>query len=309
MITVQKLKKHYEEIKAVDDISFEVAKGEIVGFLGPNGAGKTTTMKILTGYIGSTSGQASIAGHDVEKEPLEIKKRIGYLPENAPLYMDMDVTEYLRFIAETREIEKKEITKKIKEMIDVCGLEKVIRRPIANLSKGYRQRVGLAQAMIHNPDVLILDEPTSGLDPNQIIEIRELIKRIGKEKTVILSTHILPEVSATCDRAIIINEGKIVAKGTLDELASNKKSIVTATIKASKDEIQNKFESASFIDTFQNVGEKGNYFSYEISPQDNKNINEDIFNMAVQNNWILTELKSEGASLEDVFTQLTRSEK
>ena len=227
MIEVEHLTKRFGPIVAVDDITFEIRKGEVVGFLGPNAAGKTTTMRLLTCFLPSDSGTARIGGHDIHENPLEIRKQIGYLPENAPLYVDMTVTEYLHFISEIRGIPKESIKSRIDDMIDVCGIKKVIYREIGELSKGFRQRVGLAQTMIHDPDILILDEPTSGLDPNQIVEIRELIKEIGKEKTVILSTHILPEVQATCGRIIIINEGSIAGSGTPEELRSRAEGLET----------------------------------------------------------------------------------
>ncbi|OGJ90262.1 MAG: ABC transporter [Candidatus Raymondbacteria bacterium RifOxyA12_full_50_37] len=307
MIQVQNLKKTYGTITAVDDISFEVQKGDIIGFLGPNGAGKTTTMKILTCFLGATSGTASIGGFDVEKDSFEVRKRIGYLPENAPLYTDLDVLSFLRFIAEIRQIDTAKFASKIDEIIITCGLKSVLRRPISQLSKGFRQRVGLAQAMIHDPDVLILDEPTSGLDPNQIIEIRELIKRIGREKTVILSTHILPEVSATCSRAIIINRGKIIAQGTLDELSSMSKEYVYAKIRGDRSQIEEKLRSFGGAQSVEATGESDGFTMFKLHPVSGRRIAEDVFKLAVANGWSMSELKAEGASLEEVFTQLTRS--
>ena len=219
MIEIKNLTKKFGQNLILDNISFSVAKGEILGFLGPNGAGKSTTMRIITSFWTPTSGQALINGLDVAEKALQVRKIIGYLPETVPLYEDMKVFEYLKFIAEVRCLNKNEIKKRIKEVVLTCGLSKVLRQPIEELSKGYRQRVGLAQAIMHRPDILILDEPTTGLDPNQIVEIRDLIKTIGREKTVIFSTHILSEVSATCDRVIIINNGRIVGEGQPAELA------------------------------------------------------------------------------------------
>jgi ABC-2 type transport system ATP-binding protein len=306
MIKVENLKKYYGNVKAVDDISFEVKKGEIVGFLGPNGAGKTTTNKILTCFLGATDGSASIAGFDVEKNSLEVKKRIGYLPENAPLYTDMIVTDFLKFIAQIRQVNGN-LTSRIEEITRTCGLKSVISRPISELSKGFRQRVGLAQAMIHNPDVLILDEPTSGLDPNQIIEIRELIKKLGQEKTVILSTHILHEVEATCGRAIIINEGRIVAKGTLAELSTHSQQVVIAAIRGEKSQIEEKLKGLGNTETVRFKGERDGLNSFEIQPMKGQQITEEVFKMAAENGWSLAELRTEGESLEDIFTKLTRS--
>ena len=219
MIEIKNLTKKFGSNLVLSDLSFSVAQGEILGFLGPNGAGKTTTMKIITSFWSPTSGQILIDGIDTSVDSLATRKKIGYLPETVPLYEDMRVIEYLKFIAEIRGLEKSEVKSRLKQVVGTCGLNKVLRQPIEELSKGYRQRVGLAQAIMHRPDILILDEPTTGLDPNQIVEIRDLIKTIGQEKTVIFSTHILSEVSATCDRVIIINNGKIVGQGKPDDLA------------------------------------------------------------------------------------------
>ena len=218
MIHIEHLKKYYGNFAAVDDISFDVSRGEILGFLGPNGAGKSTTMKVITGYYPPNEGKVTVDGHDTVEESLITREMIGYLPETNPLYLDLTVYEYLKHIADVRRIPKDKVKERIRAMVEVTGLHDRLSQSISKLSKGYRQRVGLAQAMLHDPKLLILDEPTIGLDPNQIVEIRDLIKRIGQEKTVILSTHILPEVQATCDRVIIINKGKLVADGTPDEL-------------------------------------------------------------------------------------------
>ena len=219
MIEVINLTKRYGPTVAVDNVSFDAKAGEVLGFLGPNGAGKTTTMRILTGYLSADEGTAKVAGYDVFEESIEVRKRIGYLPESAPLYTDMGVIDYLKFIAQIRDIPKSQRSQRIKDVVDTCGLEKMIQKDVGELSKGYRQRLGLAQSLIHDPPILVLDEPTSGLDPSQIIEIRNLIREIGKEKMIIFSTHILPEASATCSRILIINDGQIVANGTPDELA------------------------------------------------------------------------------------------
>ena len=224
-IKIQNLSKVYGTQRAVDDISFEVARGEIVGFLGPNGAGKSTTMKILTGYVPATDGSAEVNGFDVKTSPMQVKSSIGYLPEHNPLYLDMYVREFLEFTGSLYGLKGKTLQIKVAETIEMVGLGLEKHKKIGQLSKGYRQRVGLAQALIHNPDVLILDEPTTGLDPNQLIEIRDLIKSVGKNKTVIFSTHIMQEVEAICDRVVIINRGKIVANGTLSELKQGGKGI------------------------------------------------------------------------------------
>lgn len=224
-IKIQNLSKVYGTQRAVDDISFEVAKGEIVGFLGPNGAGKSTTMKILTGYLPATDGSAEVNGFDVKTSPMQVKSSIGYLPEHNPLYLDMYVREFLKFAGSLYGLKGKTLQIKVAETIEMVGLGLEKHKKIGQLSKGYRQRVGLAQALIHNPDVLILDEPTTGLDPNQLVEIRELIKSVGRNKTVIFSTHIMQEVEAICDRVVIINRGKIVANGTLSELKQGGKGI------------------------------------------------------------------------------------
>ena len=312
MIRVSNLTKRYGNNVAVDGISFGIRKGEIVGFLGPNGAGKTTTMRILTSFLAPDEGTVVVAGFDVFKEPLEIRKRIGYLPENAPLYLDMGVLDYLNFIAEIRDIPAGERWMRIKKIADLCGLNNVLKRDIYELSKGYRQRLCLAQALIHNPDILILDEPTAGLDPNQIIEIRELIKEIGKEKTVILSSHILSEVSATCGRVLIINEGKIVASGTPEELSNTatRKEKIYINLKGQKESIETKLQSMSGIASFRIIEENGGeLLKYVIESDGDTNLSEALFHMAVDNKWVLTELRKERASLEDAFLQLTIGER
>ncbi|MBI4596292.1 MAG: ATP-binding cassette domain-containing protein [Candidatus Tectomicrobia bacterium] len=312
MIQVKQLTKRFGQTVAVKNVSFSVEKGQILGFLGPNGAGKTTTMRILTCYIPADEGSASIAGLDVFENSLEVREKIGYLPENAPLYPDMGVIDYLNFIAEMREITGLERKKRLREMIDICGLEKALSKQIGQLSKGYRQRVGLAQTLIHHPDVLILDEPTTGLDPNQIMEIRQLIKEVGKEKTVILCSHILPEVEVTCQRVIIINEGEIVASGTPEELTNKALGgqTIFIKIKGPKGEIDSKLNNLPGLVSFRKSSEEGhNFYRYEIKGDGHREHCEDLFRMAVDNNWILSELRMEGASLEDVFRQLTAKEK
>jgi ABC-2 type transport system ATP-binding protein len=302
MIKVSNLSKSFSAVKALDGISFSVAKGEVLGFLGPNAAGKTTTMRILTTYLAADDGEVEIAGYNIKKEPIEVKRRLGYLPENAPLYCEMEVGDFLSFVAEVRGVSKS----KIKEATDACGISNVYRRPIGELSRGFRQRVGLASVLLHDPEILILDEPTAGLDPIQIIEIRSLIKEIGKKKTIILSTHILPEAQSTCNRVIIINKGKIVGCGTPEELSSMiEKRDFYITIKGEK--IQEKIERLSGAEKIEKLSGTGAEERYKISTS--IDIVEELFHFAVRENLVLKELRSEEASLEDVFLSLTRSER
>jgi ABC-2 type transport system ATP-binding protein len=299
-IRVENLTKIYGSQKAVNDISFEVNSGEIIGFLGPNGAGKTTTMKILTCYIPPSSGKASINGMNVEEKSIEVRRQIGYLPEHNPLYMDMYVKEFLQFVASTYQLSN--ITQKVKEMIDITGLGIEQNKKISQLSKGYRQRVGLAQAMIHNPSVLILDEPTSGLDPNQIVEIRNLIKTIGKDKTVMLSTHIMQEVEAMCNRVIIINKGIIVANGNPSELKSHLNNRIQVSVTFSKS------IAPILITELQKLGdimsENGDTFVIESAVEENT-LKEQLFQFAVQNQLFIHELKLMENTLEDLFKNVT----
>ena len=311
MIEVRNLTKRYGATVAVNNISFNAEAGEVLGLLGPNGAGKTTTMRILTCYMPADDGTATVAGFDIHQQSVEVRKRIGYLPESAPLYNDMGVVDYLNFVGEVRNIPSTVRSTRVKDMIDTCGLERVIRKDIGELSRGYRQRVGLAQALIHNPDILILDEPTAGLDPNQIVEIRGLIKKLGAEKTVILSTHILPEVEATCDRVVIINEGVIVASGTTDELAGMGKGDETVhiQIRGPQELIDFRLRQMPQVASFVKSGEpEPGLHRYAIKPGDSGNITEDLFRMVVNENWSLAELRTEMASLEDVFRRLTTSD-
>jgi len=312
MVTIENLTKYYGPVLAVDSVSFEVAKGEVVGFLGPNAAGKTTTMRVITCYLKPTSGTVSVAGYDIYKHPVEVRKRIGYLPENNPLYPEMNVVDYLNYIAELRQVPAAERSRRVKEMIGITGLEDVLWKDIGELSRGYRQRVGLAQSMVHDPDILIFDEPTSGLDPNQIIEIRKLIREIGREKTVILSTHILPEVSATCDRVLIINDARLVASGTTDELINRAKGadVVTAVIKGPEEAVYQALREADFVGEFRKIKEEPEgeeaWLSLEIESTSG-DIREKLFRLVVEKNWSMRELKLEKMSLEEVFAKLTTS--
>lgn len=305
-IIVENLTKKYGVQKAVNDISFTVKTGEVLGFLGPNGAGKTTTMKAITTFLVPDEGNIFVGKNSIRENPDEIKKSIGYLPENNPLYEDMPVIDYLKFVGRIQDIPASEIPEKLLTVIDICGLEAEKHKKIAELSKGYKQRVGLAQALIHDPEVLILDEPTTGLDPNQIAEIRDLIKQIGKEKTVILSSHILAEVEATCDRIMIINKGKIVADGTTAELRSQSqgKDLVKTGIEGG--EVNEVFKALQNIEGVQlvDIADKdNNIFLVEGDPA--KQINKAIFKLCVKNNWVLTQLIPVETKLEDIFKELT----
>ncbi len=300
-VIVENLVKIYGKQHAVDGISFVANKGEILGFLGPNGAGKSTTMKIATCFIPPTSGTIKVAGFDVTESPIEVKKHVGYLPEHNPLYLDMYVTEYLQFSGSVHGLKGGLLQKRVKEMIETVGLTLEYKKKIGALSKGYRQRVGLAQAIIHDPQVLILDEPTTGLDPNQLIEIRSVIKNLGKEKTVIFSTHIMQEVQALCDRVIIINSGKLVADNNVSELKSIQQKHQVLTL-----EFNVEIEIA-FIKEFDTVQEvkhlgKGNY---EVICSLEKDIRADLFKLASERGWTLLGMKQEEKSIEDVFTDLT----
>jgi len=295
MIKVEGLTKRYARTVAVDNISFEVEKGQIVGFLGPNGAGKTTTMRVLTGFLPPTEGTANVAGYDVIESPIEVKKRIGYLPETPPLYPEMEVTEYLTFAGRLKGISSRDIASRVDDVTGKCALGEVRNRLIAKLSKGYRQRVGLAQAIIHNPDVLILDEPTSGLDPKQIIEIRDLLKALAPDHTIILSTHILSEVEHSCERVIIISQGRLVAIDSVANLTNRLRGSEAVSIEVEAaggspkpDEVQVRLEQVSGV---SRVVLK--------QPRDGR---------VVQAGWNLSELRPVGLSLEEIFLQLTAAE-
>jgi ABC-2 type transport system ATP-binding protein len=308
ILEVQQLHKRFGAVHAVKDLSFSVAQGEVFGFLGPNGAGKTTTMRIITCFIPPTTGTVKVAGMDTASDNLEIRKKIGYLAENNPLYNDMQVQEYLKFVGEIRGIRGSAQTQRIDELYHVCGLAKMASRQIGKLSKGYRQRVGLAQALLHNPDLLILDEPMSGLDPNQIIEIRQLIKKIGEKKTVIYCSHILSEVAATCNRILIINNGSIVATGSPDELITGmgKGSHYHLRIRGDKHTIESRLALIKGVGTVSVTPSQGEWFNVLAVVDGKEDIGESIFQCAVDNQWRLAELRRETLSLEDVFTQLTR---
>lgn len=301
-VSVQNITKTYGDQDALKNISMEVRAGEVLGFLGPNGAGKSTLMKIATCYLPPTSGRVEICGYDVVEHALDVRRKVGYLPENNPLYTDMYVKEYLAFIGSLHGYKGKILDKRIRNMIVTTGLNLEQHKKIGALSKGYRQRVGLAQALIHNPEVLILDEPTTGLDPNQIVEIRNLIKEIGKEKTVIFSTHIMPEVQEVCDRAVIIHQGKIVADNPVSELyklQSQEKIIYVI--------FENEIDTTALarIEGVNRIKKTGNT-SYEIRSNPDTDIRNAVFSMAASENWSLLELKMQENSLEEVFRNLTR---
>ena len=300
-IKVNNITKLYGEQRALDDVSFEVKSGEIVGFLGPNGAGKSTMMKILTCFIPQTSGTASVCGYDISEQSLEVRKNVGYLPEHNPLYTEMYIKEYLEFIAGLHHL--KNVKQRIAEMIEMTGLQVEQKKKIGALSKGYRQRVGLAQALIHDPKVLILDEPTTGLDPNQLTEIRHLIKEIGKQKTVMLSTHIMQEVEAICDRVIIVNNGKIVANditSVLQNYQSQNKQVITVEF----DKQTSLADLKTIIGVVDAKNSKGNVWHIEANTD--KDIRTDIFQYAVKKGMAVLTLNKEEQKLEDVFKELTK---
>jgi ABC-2 type transport system ATP-binding protein len=307
-IRIEGLTKRYGNQKAIDGISFEVKTGEIVGFLGPNGAGKSTTMKIITGYLLPDEGRVEIGGQVVDNSNLGIRRNIGYLPESNPLYYDMAVPDYLAFAGSLHGLKGEELRRAVRENIVKCGLQPEKHKRIGELSKGYKQRVGLAQAMISNPDILILDEPTSGLDPNQIIEIRKLIRQLGKEKTVILSTHILQEVEATCDRIIIINNGKIAADGTAGKLKQQEegREILVITIEdGEQNDVYNSLQLLAPVGLVDFADRSKNRFSVQSKP--GLSSKREIFKLCSERGWVLTEMTIVENKLEDIFRNLTKN--
>jgi ABC-2 type transport system ATP-binding protein len=316
MIKVEGLTKRYARTVAVDDISFEVEKGQIVGFLGPNGAGKTTTMRVLTCFLPPSSGTANIAGFDVLENPQEVKKRIGYLPETPPVYPEMEVGEYLDFVGQIKGISGADIRRKRDEVVDRCSLGEVRNKLIGKLSKGYRQRVGIAQAIIHNPDVLILDEPTSGLDPKQIIEIRELLRQLAGDHTIILSTHILSEVEHSCERVIIISQGKLVAQDSVANLTNRLRGaeavwleVGAADGRPDASEVQGRLEQVSGVSRVMMKDSKDGRLIFEVESLQGRQIRSELARGVVNAGWNLNELRAVGLSLEDIFLQLTAAEK
>jgi gliding motility-associated transport system ATP-binding protein len=310
VIEVQHLTKRYGRVTAVEDVSFRVERGEILGFLGPNGAGKTTTMRILTGYMPATEGRAVVAGFDVFDEPIEAKRRTGYLPETPPLYPDMTVVEYLSFVAKIKGVPAAGRTDRIRAVMDRTRITDMAHRQCAKLSKGYRQRVGLAQAIIHNPDVLILDEPTAGLDPKQIIETRQLIKQLAGDHTIILSTHILPEVSQTCQRVVIINKGKVVAVDTPDNLTARLRGSETMYIQvdAAGTDAAAALRRVAGVTRVAESDRRGTAVGYEIESEHGQDVRRELARSVVTSGWGLLELRPMRMSLEEIFLSLTTEE-
>ena len=307
MIKVKQLVKNYNDVKAVQSIDFNINHGEVVGFLGANGAGKSTTLKILTGYISQTAGSVLIDGLDIKQHSFEIRKIIGYLPESNPLYLEQTVYDLLKFTASVRNITGSKFKDAFHKVITQCGLKNVVHKKINQLSKGYKQRVGLASAIIHNPKILILDEPVTGLDPNQIVEVRELIKNLGKEKLVLMSSHILQEIEATVDRIIIIDQGKIVADGSTKSLLKNyagKTKLHLNVVGASKESVKKFEEKLNLKVTKVRLNKSSQFIDLEYSQKNDPR--KEIFNFAVKNRWVLLEMSSEKANLETIFRKLTK---
>ena len=307
MIEVQHLTKRYGRVTAVDDVSFRVEQGEILGFLGPNGAGKTTTMRILTGYMPATEGKAIVAGFDVFDQPIEAKRRTGYLPETPPLYPDMSVVEYLTFVAKIKGVAAADRRHRVKAIMDRTRVAEMANRLCVKLSKGYKQRVGLAQALIHNPDVLILDEPTAGLDPKQIIETRELIRELAGDHTIILSTHILPEVSQTCQRVVIINKGRVVAVDTPDNLTSRLRGSETMYVQVDTAgaDIAASLGRVAGVTRVAEADRRNGLLGYEVESESGRDIRRELAQTIVSGGWGLTELRPMRMSLEEIFLSLT----
>jgi len=309
LIKIESLSKNYGDIKAVKSISFDLSDKEIVGFLGANGAGKSTTLKMITGYLTPTAGQVYINGMDISEENLEVQKLIGYLPELNPLYTEMKVYDYLKFHADVRGINGKNFKTSLERVVVECGLKGVIHRTVGNCSKGYKQRIGLAAAMIHNPKILILDEPVTGLDPNQIVEIRQLIKKLGQEKLVLMSSHILQEIQATVDRIIIIHNGEIVADGTNDELISNSKGMselhleIQNTDEDSINEIKAVIPSLN-VKSIHKMDKES--FKVILEHPSTSDLRKDVFNYCIKNKWVILEMTASVNNLEDIFMNLTK---
>ena len=309
MIKVENLTKRYAGVTAVDNLSFEVEKGEIVGFLGPNGAGKSTTMRILSSFMPATAGRASIAGYDVFENSIEARQHLGYMPENVPLYTDMRVTEYLNYRAKLKGVRGRRLKERVGDVKELCNLSDVANRIIGTLSKGYRQRVGLAEALVHEPDLLILDEPTIGLDPNQIRQVRELIKNLGKHHTILLSTHILPEVEMTCSRVIIINKGKIEASDTPQNLLNQMRTAGGIRLEA-KTGADNGLAELQKIAGVKDVTEEtdGEWKTFGLRVEAGADLREEVYRLAVDRRWTVRELSRRKATLEDVFVEITHAD-
>ncbi|MFQ5768206.1 MAG: ATP-binding cassette domain-containing protein [Acidobacteriota bacterium] len=308
MIEVRDLQRSYGETQALRGVSFSVKAGEVVGLLGPNGAGKTTAMKILVGYLLPTAGSARVAGVDVTEDPIGVQRNLGYLPENAPLYNDMLAQDYLGFMADMRELSPGTRSRRLAEVVEECGIGKVLTRPIGQLSKGFRQRVGLAAAILHDPEILILDEPTTGLDPNQIVEVRDLVRRMGKTKTIILSTHILPEVEATCGRAIILIDGRVRADGALSYLTRSRGQMVTA---APPDPgrariLLGQIPGVGSVE-FHEVDGDG-FYNFHLKVDGEQDVGENVADLVRKEGWRMRELRRDERTLEQVFRSLTENE-
>lgn len=309
MIHAKRLTKYYQDFCAVDQISFDIRRGEILGLLGPNGAGKTTTLRMLTGYLEPTDGSIKIKDLDIDQQPLEIKQLMGYLPESAPLYHEMIVYDYLNFVADIREINSNKKQTRIRELADLCGLNEVMHRSIGVLSKGYRQRVGLAHAMMGDPEILILDEPTSGLDPNQIAEIRDIIRQIGQEKTVVLSTHILSEAEATCDRIMIIHQGRIVADGAAADLrhaAGGKRRIRIGLQGTHFSAIKKALDPVDGVQTIEQISETPQGVTIDLVYGEGPDIRSRLYQCIKATDWDLFEFSQQTESLETIFRELTK---
>lgn len=311
MIEVEGVTKNYGSLRAVGDVSFSIGKNEALGLLGPNAAGKTTLMRIMTGYLPATSGSVRLEGLTIADNPVPFKRRMGYLPENPPLYPEMTVRDYLHFAAEIKGVAGRDRRARVDDAVEKTGLGDVANRLIGNISKGYKQRTGLAQALVHNPDVLILDEPTVGLDPKQIIDIRNLIRELAKEHTILLSSHILPEVSATCDRIVILNEGHVVAVDTQEELKRRVQGGDRLTVEvagAAPEQIRKALAEVGNVESVTDVETRGTSLKASLAYRRGADIRGDVFRKIVANNWTLLELSREAMSLEDVFLRLTREE-
>ena len=310
MIHVENLTKYYDDFCAVDNITLDIEKGEILGLLGPNGAGKTTTLRMLTGYFLPSSGDIRVKDYSVYDDLLDIKKLIGYLPESAPLYQGMLVYDYLDYIANIRQLDTEEKLDRIRKLVDICGLQGIMHSPIGELSKGLKQRVGLAHAMMNDPEILILDEPTSGLDPNQIVEIREIIRQIGKEKTVILSTHILSEAEATCDRIVIINKGKIIADGStqmLKQSAGKQRTIHLSLLKAASSAVRDRLSQVSGVSVVETQEDEAEQvLRVKLACNADADLRESIYHTIKETDWVLLEFYQETQTLENIFRELTR---
>ena len=309
MIHVENLTKYFNQLCAVDQITFDIQRGEIMGLLGPNGAGKTTFLRMLTGYLRPTSGIIRVKDYTIDEHLLEIKKLLGYLPESAPLYHDMLAYDYLDYVADVREFHSEQKLSRIRRLADLCGLNEVMHQPIGELSKGYKQRVGLAHAMMSDPEILVLDEPTSGLDPNQIVEIREIIKKIGKKKTIIISTHILSEAEATCDRIVIINRGRIVADGsteTIKQTASGEYLIRLSLENTEFTSVERELSSIEGIVSIALDNEEEGILGVRLTCKSSADIRGEIYRRIKQTDWILLEFHQETGSLENIFRRLTQ---